>query len=165
MKRIARLPGVNVQLDICVVNRGCVGALFLDGEFTDTLPPGSYAFWRGVADARVVEIDLREATIDVGGQEIMTADNVTLRLNAVVTYRVSDPRRAVCAVDDAKQALYREAQFALRAVVGARDLDALLGDKDVLSRETEELLHRRAAELGLSVISAGIRDVILPGDM
>lgn len=158
MKRIARLPGVNVQLDICVVNRGCVGALFLDGEFTDTLPPGSYAFWRGVAD-------LREATIDVGGQEIMTADNVTLRLNAVVTYRVSDPRRAVCAVDDAKQALYREAQFALRAVVGARDLDALLGDKDVLSRETEELLHRRAAELGLSVISAGIRDVILPGDM
>lgn len=110
-------------------------------------------------------MDLREATIDVGGQEIMTADKVTLRLNAVVTYRVADARRSVCATEDAKMALYREAQLALRAVVGARDLDALLADKDVVAREVEALLARRAVELGLSVLSAGVRDVILPGDM
>jgi regulator of protease activity HflC (stomatin/prohibitin superfamily) len=118
-----------------------------------------------VADARLVEVDLREASLDVGGQEIMTADKVTLRLNAVITYRVTEARRAVSATDDARQALYREAQLALRAVVGARDLDALLADKDVVARETEALLGRRAGELGLEVLSAGIRDVILPGDM
>jgi regulator of protease activity HflC (stomatin/prohibitin superfamily) len=165
LKVIARWPGAGQLLDICSVNRGCLGVLFLDGEYAEELPPGRYAFWKGVADARVVEVDLREATLDVGGQEIMTADKVSLRLNAVVTYRVADPVRAVCTTEDARQALYREAQLALRAVVGARELDALLADKDVIGRETEELLRRRAGELGLAVQSAGVRDVILPGDM
>jgi len=139
--------------------------LFLDGAIIDTLPPGRYAFWKGVADARVVEVDLRESALEVGGQEIMTSDKVTLRLNAVVTYRVEDARKAVCTSDDAKTALYREAQLALRAVVGVRELDALLADKDVVARETEEQLRKRAAELGLAVLSTGIRDIILPGDM
>jgi regulator of protease activity HflC (stomatin/prohibitin superfamily) len=162
---IARVPGVATLLDVCTVDRGKVGVLFLDGEFADTLPPGLYAFWRGAGDARVVEVDLREASLDVAGQEIMTADKVTLRLNAVVTYKVVDPRRAVTTTEDAKQSLYREAQLALRAVVGVRELDALLADKDVICRETEEQLRHRAGELGLAVLSAGVRDVILPGEM
>lgn len=165
LKTIARSPAVGALLDLYTVGRGCVAVLFLDGEYVETLPPGRYAFWKGVAEAKVVEVDLREATLDVGGQEIMTADKVTLRLNALVTYRVADARRAVCATEDAKQSLYREAQLALRAVVGARDLDALLADKDVIAREVEELLRRRSGELGLSVLSAGVRDVVLPGDM
>jgi regulator of protease activity HflC (stomatin/prohibitin superfamily) len=165
LKLIASRPTSGQLLELSAVGRGCVGVLFLDGEYADTLPPGLYAFWKGVADARVVVVDLREAALDVGGQEIMTADKVTLRLNAVVTHRVVDARRAVCATDDARQALYREAQMALRAVVGARELDALLADKEVVARETEELLRRRAGELGLDVLSAGVRDVILPGDM
>ncbi len=165
LRLIARAPSAGPLLDVCTVARGASGVLFVDGRFTDLLAPGLYAFWKGEADARVVEVDLREATLDVGGQEIMTADKVTLRLNALVTYRVADARKAVCATDDAKQALYREAQLALRAVVGGRDLDALLSDKDVVAREVEELLRRRAAEVGLAVISAGVRDLILPGDM
>jgi regulator of protease activity HflC (stomatin/prohibitin superfamily) len=165
LRLIARSPSVAGLLDVCTVGRGGVGVLFLDGRYADTLPPGLYAFWKGVADARVVEVDLREAALDVGGQEVMTADKVTLRLNALVTYRVADARKAVCASDDARQALYREAQLALRAVVGGRDLDALLSDKDVVAREVEEMLRRRAGELGLEVLSAGVRDVILPGDM
>ena len=148
LRLIMRSISAGGLLETFTVGRGCVGVLFLDGTYADALPPGSYAFWRGVADARLVEVDLREASLDVGGQEIMTADKVTLRLNAVVTYRVTDARRAVCATDDARQALYREVQLALRAVVGARDLDALLADKDVVSRETEELLRRRAGRAG-----------------
>lgn len=165
LKTIARWPLANAMLDVCTVNRGCAGVLFLDGRYVETLTPGPYAFWKGAADARVVEVDLRETTLEVSGQEIMTADKVTLRLNALVTYKVVDPRRAVCAADDARQALYREAQLALRAVLGARELDALLADKDVVARETEELIRRRADELGLEVLAAGIRDVVLPGDM
>jgi regulator of protease activity HflC (stomatin/prohibitin superfamily) len=168
LPHIVRASGIGVLLDVCTVGRGCAGVLFLDGAYADTLPPGQYAFWKGAAEARVVEVDLREGSLDVGGQEIMTADTVTLRLNAVVTYRVADPRRAVCAAkatEDVRQALYREVQFALRAVVAARSLDALLADKEALGREVEDLLRRRAAELGLEVLSAGVRDVILPGEM
>ena len=103
--------------------------------------------------------------LDVAGQEIMTADKVTLRMNAVVTYRVADARQAVSVVDDVRQALYREAQLALRAVVGARELDQFLTDKDAVARELEEIVRRRVTALGLELISVGIRDVILPGEM
>jgi regulator of protease activity HflC (stomatin/prohibitin superfamily) len=130
-----------------------------------TLAPGLYAFWKGAADARVVEVDLREATADVSGQEIMTADKVTLRLNAVVTYRIADAYKAVSAADDVRQTLYREAQLALRAVIGGRELDAFLADKDQVGREIEQTLRGRAGELGLEIASVGIRDVILPGEM
>jgi len=165
LKLIARTPSAREQLDMGTVGAGCVGVLFLDGRFADTLEPGLWAFWKGAAEVRVVEVDLREATIDVPGQEIMSADKVTLRLNALATYKVTDPRRAVCTADDYKQALYREAQLVLRAVVGARELDALLADKESVAAEAAALLAPRASALGLEVVSVGIRDLILPGDM
>ena len=94
-----------------------------------------------------------------------SADKVTLRLNAVATYRVTDPRRAVCTADDYKQALYREAQLVLRAVIGTRELDSLLADKEAVASEAAALLAPRAQALGLEVAALGIRDLILPGDM
>jgi regulator of protease activity HflC (stomatin/prohibitin superfamily) len=129
------------------------------------LAPGRYAYWKNVAKVNAVRIDMRETMIDVGGQEIMTADKVTLRLNALVTYRVVDARQSVSVADDARQTLYREAQLALRAVVGGRDLDDFLAAKDTVARELEEALCERAKALGLKIVSVGIRDVILPGEM
>jgi len=114
---------------------------------------------------KLLPVDVREVTLDVNGQEIMTADKVTLRLNAVATYRVVDARRAVDQVDDFRQALYREVQLALRTLVGARDLDALLADKEVVARETEEAIRRRVGEMGLALVTVGVRDIILPGEM
>ena len=108
---------------------------------------------------------MREQALDVAGQEIMTADKVTLRMNALVTYRITDARKAVMVTDGAKQSLYREAQLALRAVVGTRDLDSFLTDKDAVAGEFEEQVRQRAGDLGLEVVSVGVRDVILPGDM
>ena len=165
LKVICRNPSAREQIELGAVGRGCVGVLFLDGRYAETLQPGPWAFWKGAADVRVVEVDLRETTLDVPGQEIMSADKVTLRLNAVATYRVADPRRAVCTADDYKQALYREAQLVLRAVVGARELDALLADKESVANEAAALLVPRAEGLGLQVAAFGIRDLILPGDM
>jgi regulator of protease activity HflC (stomatin/prohibitin superfamily) len=162
---IVRSPSARVVLDVCTVDRHRVGVLFLDGSYVDTLPPGLYAFWKDAADAKLVEVDVRETMLDVSGQEIMTADKVTLRLNAVVTYRIADARRAVSAAEDVRQALYREAQLALRGVINPRELDAFLTDKDAVAREAEELVRRRAGELGLEIVSVGVRDVILPGEM
>ena len=152
-------------LDTCQIEQDHVGVLFKDGEYVETLSPGRYAFWKETAKVGVVRVDMRETMVDVGGQELMTADKVTLRLNALVTYRVVDARQSVCVADDARQTLYREAQLALRAVVGARDLDDFLTGKDAVARELEEILHERAKVLGLKIVSAGIRDVILPRDM
>jgi len=95
----------------------------------------------------------------------MTADKVTLRMNAIITYLVKDARRAVSASTDVRQSLYRETQLALRGAIGARDLDAFLAGKDDLVEELEASIRDRAASLGLEVVSVGIRDVILPGDM
>ncbi|TWU13188.1 FtsH protease regulator HflK [Symmachiella macrocystis] len=162
---IAAMPVARKLLDICTVNRDRVGVLYMDGRFVETLQPGIYAFWKNGIDVRIVEVDLRESMVDVSGQEIMTADKVTLRLNAVVNYRIVDAHRALSSAEDVQQALYREVQLALRGVLGTRELDAFLSDKDAVAEEIEALVRRRAGALGLELLSAGIRDVILPGDM
>jgi regulator of protease activity HflC (stomatin/prohibitin superfamily) len=157
-------------LDVCKVDRDHVGVLFLDGRYVDQLGPGLYAFWKDAGDARVVEIDMRESQVDVSGQEMLTADKVSLRINAMVTYVVKDARRAVSASSDVRQSIYREVQLALRTSVGTRELDVFLSgqagsDKADLIEELETNVRDRASVLGLEVVSVGIRDVILPGDM
>ncbi|HEY0980797.1 slipin family protein [Schlesneria sp.] len=164
-KTIVRSKLAPLTLNVTTVRRDQVGVLFIDGRYVDSLPPGEYAFWKDAAEAKVVEIDMRETIVDVGGQEIMTADKVTLRLNAVVTYKVVDARKTVSQTDDVRQALYRDTQLVLRSVVGARELDTFLTDKDAVAKDIEDSVRRRATELGLELASVGIRDVILPGDM
>ena len=164
-KPIVRSQNSAHVLDICTVERNHVGASFQDGEYVETLAPGEYAFWRNVAASKVVEVDLREQTVDIAGQEIMTADKVTLRMNAAVTYRIVDARQAVTVSDGFAQSLYREAQLALRAVVGTRDLDTFLTEKDAVTNAFEEAVRRRASDFGLAIISVGVRDIILPGEM
>jgi hypothetical protein len=117
---IVRSAMADRLLDAFAVEQGHVGVLFEDGRYVETLPPGKYAFWKNMAKVMLVPVDLRETMLDIGGQEIMTADKVTLRLNAVATYRVADAHKALSAADDVRQALYREAQLALRAVIGGR---------------------------------------------
>jgi len=159
----AQLAG-NV-LDSFQVPAGHVGAWFKDGSFVETLPAGRHAFWKHIAEVKLVPIDTRELILDVAGQEIMTADKVTLRLNALVTYRITDALASLSVSDDARQALYRETQLVLRALVGARELDGFLADKDGVVAELEQGLRRRVPAVGLEVVTAGIRDVILPGEM
>lgn len=164
-KAIIRTADAMRFLDVCKVGRDSVGVLFIDGRYVDLLEPGSYAFWKDGTDARVVETDMRESQIDVSGQEIMTLDKVTLRMNALVTYIVKDAHRAVSAASDVRQSLYRDVQLALRAVVGTRELDSFLTGKDDVAQELEQQVRDQAKELGLEVRSVGVKDIILPGDM
>ena len=137
-------------LYVATVERNHAGVLFVDGNYDSTLTPGRYAFWRKIADTIVTPIDLREQAIDVNGQDLMTADKVSLRLNAIVTYRVSDPRRAVCASDNVHQALYRASQLALREIVGQHTLDEFLDSKQQIADLAMSQLQQRAEELGLN---------------
>jgi regulator of protease activity HflC (stomatin/prohibitin superfamily) len=162
---ILKSPEVEKVLNIFTVEEGHEGVYFKDGEYVKTLAPGQYASWMKVGKVKLYNIDMRETVLDVGGQEIMTSDKVTLRMNALVTYRVVDARKSVEKVNDVSQALYREAQLALRAVIGTREIDALLADKNTVASELETIIRRRAEEFGIRVISLGIRDIILPGEM
>ena len=165
LKSIVRAAEATRLLDICKVQRDHVGVLFIDGRYVAQLEPGLYTYWKDAADTRVVELDMRESQIDVSGQEIMTLDKVTLRMNAIVTFAIKDARRAVSASSDVRQSLYREVQLALRAVIGGRELDSFLTGKDDVAQELEQQVREQATALGLEVSSVGIKDVILPGDM
>lgn len=165
VESIIRSAGSAAMLKVVSVDPGHAAPWFRDGAYQATLGPGTYAFWKGAGTLQVQKVDLRELVLDISGQDIMTADKVTLRLNALVSYRITDPLRSVTEVDGAAQALYRSAQLALREAVGAKDLDALLASKEALGTELSERLRPRAAELGITIASAGVRDVILPGDM
>ncbi|HEX6639546.1 MAG TPA: slipin family protein, partial [Thermoanaerobaculia bacterium] len=162
---IMRNDRAGVMLETLNVEPGHAGLWFRDGAYQATLAPGMYAFWKNVGKLKLYDVDLRELALDVSGQDIMTADKVTLRLNALVTYRTTDPLRSVTEVDGAGQALYRAVQLALREAVGAKELDALLVGRETLTRELAEMIAPRAAELGLTVVTTGIKDIILPGDM
>jgi hypothetical protein len=88
--------------------------VWIDGRFDRVLTPGQYSYWTKSGKVRLFTIDARETVLDIGGQEIMTSDKVSLRVNALLTYRVVDARKAVETVSDIGQALYREAQLAFR---------------------------------------------------
>ncbi len=165
LKSIVGAAEATRLLDVCKVQRDHVGVLFIDGRYVTQLEPGLYTYWKDAADSRVVELDLRESQIDVNGQEIMTLDKVTLRMNAIVTFAIKDARRAVSAASDVRQSLYREVQLALRAVIGGRELDSFLTGKDDVAQELEQQVREQATVLGLEVSSVGIKDVILPGEM
>ncbi len=139
--------------------------IYKDGQLVELFGPGTFVYWNGSGNVTFESIDLREQVLDVSGQEIMTADKVTLRVNLVISYQITDPLKSVSVVDNSSTAIYREAQLALRAAVGTRPLDKLLSDKDQVTAEVRDEIKARAEAFGVKVCSAGIRDVILPGNM
>lgn len=157
--------GGNYAIEQSVVAPEHAAVLTLDGQFVETLLPGRYAFWRNERDVDVDVVDLREQVIDVGGQEILTADNVSLRVNALAAFRVVDVRKAVATTADLDGLLYREVQLALRAAVGTRDLATLLVSKEAVVAELVEAVRQRATDVGVEIVTVGIKDLILPGDM
>ncbi|MEX0320794.1 MAG: SPFH domain-containing protein [Puniceicoccaceae bacterium] len=152
-------------LNVLEIADGKVGVLYQDGDFDQLLQPGRYAFWKDVGQVNVYTYDLREQVLDVTGQEIMTADKVTLRMNAVLTYRITDVRKVAETASDVEQVLYRELQLIIRAEVGGRTLDQLLADKVGVANGALTAVKQKADSYGIEIMGLGIRDVILPGDM
>jgi len=157
--------GLTSHLLVAEVAEHSVGLLIVDGELVRALSPGLHAFWRFNRNIQVEHLDTRVQAMDVSGQEILSRDKVTLRLNLAALYRVADAVRAREDLRDPLDWLYRELQLALRQAVGSRTLDALLGNKDELDRSVFEQVAAKARGHGLEVTSVGVKDVILPGDM
>jgi regulator of protease activity HflC (stomatin/prohibitin superfamily) len=141
-----------------------VGLLIVDGELREVLKPGLTAYWKYHRSVKVEMVDLRLQAMEVSGQEILTRDKVSLRVNLTAMWQVVDAVKARATVSNFVDYVYKELQFALREAVGSRTLDELLTDKNALDRE----VGASAAKLeawGLAVRSVGVKDVILPGEM
>jgi hypothetical protein len=163
--RIASAPAARELLETIQVEQGEVALHFRDGRFVEKLDPGFYAYWKNFANLRFIKVALKEKILDLAGQEIISADKVSLRLNAVVSYRVVDALKFATISDTTEAMLYREAQLALRAVIGSRKIDELLAEKDQSAGEILAMLKSKGEEAGVEILSFGIRDVILPGEM
>ncbi|MCR9144994.1 MAG: slipin family protein [bacterium] len=141
------------------------GLLYFDGVLQRTLKPGAYDFWRGPVQVKVEKVDLRQLQVDMTGQEIMTEDRITLRVNFVCQYKIVDPVKAVTGIRSYGEQLYIILQLILREYVGTLKLDELLQKKEEINQFVLKRLKEQGAGLGLEFIAAGVKDVILPGEI
>jgi regulator of protease activity HflC (stomatin/prohibitin superfamily) len=142
-----------------------VAVLHVDGKVEKLLEAGMHAFWKFRRDVKAKVVDLRLQVLEVAGQEILTRDKVSLRVNLNAGYRVTDVLTAFARQAEPMDYLYKELQFGLRAAVGTRTLDELLENKHVIDEVVGAHIRRRIAGFGLEVESVGVKDIILPGEM
>jgi len=114
---------------------------------------------------RIVRVSLRTVVLDVPPQDIITRDNVSVKVNAVVFFRVMDPRQAIVAVENFHYATSQLAQTTLRSVLGQADLDDLLSERDRLNQQLQQILDHQTDPWGVKVSSVEVKHVDLPADM
>jgi regulator of protease activity HflC (stomatin/prohibitin superfamily) len=114
---------------------------------------------------RMVRVDLRTVTLDVPPQELITRDNVTVRVNAVAYFRVVDPNRAITEVENFLLATSQISQLTLRSVLGKAELDALLAERERLNSELQQIIDEQTEPWGIKVTTVEVKDVELPADM
>jgi regulator of protease activity HflC (stomatin/prohibitin superfamily) len=114
---------------------------------------------------RIVRISLRTVVLDVPPQDIITRDNVSVKVNAVVYFRVVDPRRAVVEVENYMFATSQLAQTTLRSVLGQAELDDLLAERERLNQQLQTILDHRTDPWGIKVSAVEVKHVDLPQDM
>ena len=164
LTRAKGVAGASDAISTVEVPDTSVGLLIVDGELRDVLKPGLSAYWKYQRVLRMELVDLRLQAMEVSGQEILTRDKVSLRVNLTALWQVTDAVKARATVSNFVDYVYKELQFALREAVGTRTLDELLGDKGALDREVSASAAKLTAS-GLAVRSVGVKDVILPGEM
>ena len=138
---------------------------FVDNNLEKILEPGNYFFWTGPKAISVLKADMRQQQMEVPGQELMTKDKVTLRLNFVCHYKIVDPVKVLTQIKNYEQQVYILMQLALREYVGTLTLDEILQKKEEIGNYILSVLKEKAIELGLELIFTGVKDVILPGEI
>ena len=144
---------------------GTVVLRYVDGVLEAVLPAGRHASWTTVRKVLLSVIDLRERLLHVTGQEVMTKDRVSLRLNLSAAFRVEDARRLATVSRTPEDVLYLAMQLAAREAVSTRTLDELLAAREELATQLEAEVRARVELVGLRLLTFGVKDVILPGDM
>ena len=139
--------------------------LYFDQKLVRILDAGTYYFWRTSTKVDVGFVDTRLTQMNITGQEILTADKVSLRINFVCNYRVTDYVKILTEIDDFAEQMHVAAQLALREYVGKHKLDEILENKDQMSQFVFAKLKSKEKDLFVEITDAGVKDIILPGEI
>ena len=139
------------------------GLLYDAGRFHSALGPGQYWIWTPTRS--VTKVDMRQRISTVAGQEVLTGDGIAVKLSLVAQFRIADPALAVNAQMSYESALHTELQLAIRRLVSAEPLDALLEKRPQLGALLTEQVRDAATTFGLELMHADVRDLTLPGEL
>jgi len=139
------------------------GLKYSRGKFARVLAPGQH--WYLPLFTTVKKVDVRPRVVSVSGQEVLSSDGVALKVSVAAEYQVADPDVAVNQVANYQEALYLKLQLALRGIIGRAAIDDLLQKREEFGKRLMELTEAEAAKLGLKLMSAGIKDIMFPGQL
>lgn len=155
-------PQLYIKVEIAEYQKA---RLYLNQKFTCVLEPGTYYFWRTETSVDVGYVDTRLTQMNIIGQEILTKDKVSLRLNFVCNYRITDCVKVLTEINDYQEQLHIAAQLALREYVGKYKLDEILESKEAVSKAILQQLHEKCPTFFVEIVDGGIKDIILPGEI
>jgi len=147
------------------VNEGEKALLYFNGKFTKELSSGVYFFWNNLIKITYQTLDMRIQQLDITGQEILTTDKVALRINFVCNYKICDAVKLISEIKDYKNQIYMLTQLALREYIGKYKFDELLEQKENIADYVLEKLKEKQSSYHIEFSSAGIKDIILPGEI
>lgn len=160
---IVFVVGVILLISIRQINEYQRGVMFTLGKYSGTKLPG----WRLVIPVfqQMRKVDIRVKAVDVPDQEAITKDNVSVRINAVIYYKVSNAEKSIIAVENFYYAISQLAQTTMRNAVGEVSLDDLLRNRDQIANRIQEIVDKASDPWGIKVESVELKDVVLPQDL
>ena len=139
------------------------GVVYKQGKFHRVLQPGGY--WIYTYLEKVQKVDVRARFITIPGQDVLSSDNIGVKVSVAVNFRVDDPFKALNSAFNYTESLYLILQLELRDLFGSTPIDELLAKRKQIGVTLLEKSKEKAAELGLALLSADIKDIMLPGDL
>ena len=152
-----------ILISIRQINQYERGLKFTFGKFTSIMEPGWRLVFPIIQSSQ--KVDVRVKAVDVPDQNAITRDNVTVKVNAVIYYKVSNAEKAVIEVEDFRYAISQYAQTTMRNIVGEVTLDELLSSRDKIADRIREIVDKETDNWGLKVQNVELKDVSLPADM
>lgn len=152
-----------VLTSIRQINQYERGVRFTFGKFTSVMQPGWRLVWPVIQ--MYERVDIRVKAVDVPDQNAITRDNVVVKVNAVIYYKVSDADKAIIEVEDFRYAISQYAQTTMRNIVGEVSLDELLSSRDKIADRIREIVDKETDAWGLKVQNVELKDVSLPVEM
>ena len=139
--------------------------VYYNGKPAEYLDAGRYFYWNGAVKVTFASYSMRVQQLDINGQEILTKDRVGVRVNFTANWKITDYRKISETYPNITQSLYTAAQLALRDYLGGKTMDEMLADRENIGNEILAELKKRTADMFVEIISAGIKDIILPGEI
>ncbi len=147
------------------VGEGETGLVYYDNVMQNQLSKGVYHFWNYTHNITCNVLDMKQKELDIVGQEILTRDKIGIRMNVACIYKIRDAVEFAATITDLKGQLYSAVQLAIREIVGNYKLDEILELKEQISKEIYDVLKEREAMFCVTFLNAGIKDIILPGEI